>query len=199
MGRDRRRHRHGRRDAGLPARPVGPQGVVRREGTLDAARDAWDDSLCDAGTGRAAGGPFRGGLLRRVGPRRALDRRDRRHQRALLKAVRAVHRQRDGRVVGALRHGVRAILRSRFHSPAELPRSRRFHRAGSLASHLRRNAALVCRGREAVRSSRTARSAAAGGGRGGSACGAAVFGRQPAAGRLSGRARIASLSPADGL
>ena len=33
----------------------------------------------------------------------------------------------------------------------------------------------------------------------GSACGAAVFGRQPAAGRLSGRSRIASLPPADGL
>ena len=33
----------------------------------------------------------------------------------------------------------------------------------------------------------------------GSACGAAVFGRQPAAGRLSDRSRIASLPPADGL
>ena len=54
-------------------------------------------------------------------------------------------------------------------------------------------------GREAAGGSRPARSAAAGGGRGRSACGTAVFGRQPAAGRLSDRSRTASLSPADGL
>ena len=59
--------------------------------------------------------------------------------------------------------------------------------------------ALVRGGREAAGGSRSARSAAAGGGRGRFACGAAVFGGQPAAGRLSGRSRIASLSPADGL
>ena len=41
--------------------------------------------------------------------------------------------------------------------------------------------------------------AAAGGGRGRTARGAAVFDRQPTAGRLSGGSRIASLSPADGL
>src|SRR5271156_5123489 len=48
----------------------------------------------------AAGTPFRRGLLRRVGPRGPLNRRDRRHQRARLEAVCAVHRQRDGRVFG---------------------------------------------------------------------------------------------------
>ena len=50
-----------------------------------------------------------------------------------------------------------------------------------------------------LRGSRPARSPAAGGRRGRSACGATVFGRQPAAGRLSDRSRIASLPPADGL
>ena len=34
----------------------GPQGAVRREGALDTARSAGDDSLCDARTGRAASG-----------------------------------------------------------------------------------------------------------------------------------------------
>ena len=138
-------------------------------------------------------------LLRRLGPGRTLDRRGRRHQRALLEAVCAVHRQRNRRILGAVRHGLRAILRSRFHSPAEFPRPRRFHRAGGLAGHLRPDATLVRGSREAARSSRPARSAAAGGGRRRSACGATVFGRQPAAGRLPGRSRIASLSPADGL
>ncbi len=45
MGRDRRGHRHGRRDAWLLAGPVRPQGAVRREGALDAARGAGHDSL----------------------------------------------------------------------------------------------------------------------------------------------------------
>ena len=139
------------------------------------------------------------GLLRRLGPGRALHRRDRRHQRALLAAVCAVHRQRDRRVVGPLRHGLRAVFRPRFHSPAGLPRPRRFHRAGGLADHLRPDAALVRRGREAAGGARPARSPATGGRRGRSARGTAVFGRQPAAGRLSGRPRIASLPPADGL
>ena len=161
--------------------------------------DARDDSRGDARTGRAPVGPFRRGLLRRVGPGRALNRRDRRHQRALPEAICAVHRQRDRRVVGPLWHGLRAIFRIRFHSSAELSRPRRFHRAGGLADQLRRDAALVRGGREAVGSPRSARSAAAGGGRRQSACGAAVFGRQPAAGRLSDRSRIAPLSPADGL
>ena len=85
---------------------------------LHAARDAGHDSLFDAGAGRAAGDPFHRDLLRRPGPGRALHRRDRRHQQALLAAVFAVHRQRDRGVVGPLRHGLRAIFRSRFHSPA---------------------------------------------------------------------------------
>ncbi len=58
MGRDRRGHRHGRRGSRPPAGPVGPQSAVRREGALDPARGAGDDSRCDTGSGRAAGGPF---------------------------------------------------------------------------------------------------------------------------------------------
>ncbi len=76
------------------------------------------------------------GLLRRLGPRRTLHRRDRRHQRTLPEAVRAVHRQRHRRLLGPLRHGLRTILRPRFHPPAKLPRPRRFHRARGLADHL---------------------------------------------------------------
>ena len=136
----------------------------------------------------AAGGPFRRGLLRRLGQVRTLNRRNRRHQRALLAAVCAAHRQWDGGVVGYLRHGLRAIFRSRFHSPAGLPRPRRLHSAGCLAGHLRPDAAMVRSGREAAGGPRPARPAAAGGGRRQSACCAPVFGSQPAAGRLSGRA-----------
>ena len=86
-----------------------------------------------------------------------------------------------------------------FTPRQDFPRPRRFHRAGGLADHLRPDAALVCSGGEAAGGSRPARSPAPGGGRCRSACGAAVFGRQPAAGRLSGRSGIASLPPADGL
>ena len=66
------------------------------------------------GTGRTAGVPFRGHLPRRPGPRRTLDRRGRRHQRPLPEAVHAAHRQRDGGLVGSLRHGLRAVLRRDF-------------------------------------------------------------------------------------
>ena len=82
MGRDRRGHRHGRRDAGLLAGHGRPPGAVRRKGALDTARGAGNDSLFDAGSGRAAGVPFRRNLLRGPGPGRTLHRRDRRHQRA---------------------------------------------------------------------------------------------------------------------
>ena len=49
----------------------------------------------------------------------------------------------SGTGVVGLWHGLRAIFRSRFHPPAELPRPRRFHRAGCLADQLRPDAALV--------------------------------------------------------
>ncbi|EUA24220.1 glucose-methanol-choline oxidoreductase domain protein [Mycobacterium xenopi 3993] len=54
-------------------------------------------------------------------PGRALNRRDRRHQLAPSAAVSAVDRQWDRRVVGDLRHGLRAVFCSRLHSPAEFP------------------------------------------------------------------------------
>ena len=84
--------------------------------------------------------PFGRDLLRRPGPRRTHHRRDRRHQRALPEAVRAVHRQRHRRILGPVRHGLRTILRPRFHPPAKLRRPRRFHRARGLADHLRPDA-----------------------------------------------------------
>src|SRR5271156_6186095 len=59
VGRGGRTLPRGGGDAGLLAGPVRPQGAVRREGALDTARGAGDDSLFDAGTRRAAGGPFR--------------------------------------------------------------------------------------------------------------------------------------------
>ena len=65
----------------------------------------------------------------------------------------AVHRQRDGGVLGAVWHGLRAILRPRFHSPAELPRPWRFHGARIVAGQLRPDAALVRGGGEATRGS----------------------------------------------
>ena len=43
---------------------------------------------------------------------------------------------------------------ARFHSPAKLPRPRRFHRARGLADHLRPDASLVRRGRKAARGAR---------------------------------------------
>ena len=146
VGRDCRGHRDGGRDAGLFAGPVRPPGAVRREGALDTARGVRHDSLCDAGSGRTASRPFNRDLLRLLGPGRALNRRGRRHQRAVRAAVFAGDRQRDRGLVGHLWHGLRAVFRSRFHSPAGLSRPRRFHRAGGLADHLRPDAALVCSG-----------------------------------------------------
>ena len=72
-----------------------------------------------------------------------MHRRDRRHQRALPEAVRAVHRQRHRRLLGPLRHGLRTILRPRLHPPPKLPRPRRVHRARGLADHLRADEPLV--------------------------------------------------------
>ena len=117
MGRDRRGHRHGRRHAGLLAGPLRPQSAVRRKGTLDTARNTGNDPLRDARNGRTAGLPFRSDLLRRLGPGRALHRRDRRHQRARPAAVGAVHRQRHRRVLGPVRHGLRTILRCAISLP----------------------------------------------------------------------------------
>ncbi len=139
------------------------------------------------------------GLLRRLGPRRTHHRRDRRHQRALPEAVRAVHRQRHGRLLGPLRHGLRTILRARFHPPPKLPRPRRFHRARGLADHLRPDEPLVRRGRKTAGGARRARSPAPGSRRRRPAPRATVFDRQPAAGQLPGRSRTAPLPPADGL
>ena len=99
---------------GYSAGPVRPQSALRRKGTLDTAWHAGNDPRCHAGTGRAAGGPVRRGLLRCVGPGRTLHRRDRRHQRTIPAPVCAVHWQRHRRILGAVRHGLRAILRRDF-------------------------------------------------------------------------------------
>ncbi len=55
-----------------------------------------------------------------LGPGRTHHRRDRRHQRALPEAVRAVHRQWHRRVVGPVRHGLRTILRCAISLPARI-------------------------------------------------------------------------------
>ena len=62
-------------------------------------------------------GRSRRGLLRCVGPGRTLHRRDRRHQRTIPAPVCAVHRQRHRRILGAVRHGLRAILRCAISLP----------------------------------------------------------------------------------
>ena len=120
---------------------VRPQGALRRKGALDTARRAGHDSLFGAGSGRAAGEPFRRGLPRRLGPGRTLPpTRSNSLSGRSVAAVFAVPRQWDRGVVGPLRHGLRTVFRSRFHSPARLSQPRRFHRARGLADHLRPDA-----------------------------------------------------------
>ncbi len=199
MGRDRRGHRHGRRDAGLPAGPLGPAGAVRRKGPLDTARDTGNHPRGDARTGRAAG---------TVRPQTYYD--------ALARAGRSTDEITDisGRFpkrfvpfIGSGTGGSSALygmVCERFFVQDFTPRQNfadpgRIHRARSLADHLRPTQPLVCPSRETARRARPTRPAAPGSRRRGFAGRATVFPRQPTPGQLSGRARLAPLPPADGL
>ena len=200
VGRDRRGHRHGRRDAGPPAGPLRPHGAVRRKRALDIARDCQEPFAL-----RCPNWPSR---WRRRSPEAYYD--------ALARAGRSTDEIEDisGRFpqrfvpfIGSGTGGSSALygmVCERFFVHDFTPRQN-FRDPGDSTvpeawpvsyDQMR---ALVRGGRKATGGSRPARSPAAGGGRGRSACGAAVFRRQPAAGRLSNRSRSASLSPADGL
>ena len=200
MGRDRRGHRHGGWRAGPPAGPLRPPGAVRREGALDAARRA---------RGRFA-------LRCRNWPSRwppDLQRPTTTHwhgpdaQPTRSKTSAAASRRDSCRSSAAEQGGSSALygmVCERFFVDDFTPRQN-FTAPGDSTvpdewpvtyDQMR---ALVRGGGKAAEGSRPARSPAAGGGRRRICLRRRRFRRQSAAGRLSRRSRIASLSPADGL